>query len=104
MREDDAAVVDARQRLVAPSLFPTFPPLVLLIRNKRLAVMSKPSKISILASKIYAQLRESNEEYTAVELYSMQMILKEELARSWLFEVLSAADRTVVISPEQKQL
>lgn len=65
--------------------------------------MAKPSKVSILASKIYAQLRESEEEYTPVELYSMQMILKEELSRSWLFDVLSAADRTVVISTEQKQ-
>lgn len=66
--------------------------------------MSKPNKISILASKIYAQLRESEEVYTPVELYSMQMILKEEMAHKWLFDMLSATDRTVVISPEQKQL
>lgn len=64
--------------------------------------MAKPSKITILASKIYTVLREcSEEEYTAVELYSMQMILKEELSRSWLLDVLSAADRTTGVTSLQ---
>lgn len=66
--------------------------------------MAKPSKFSILASKIYDRLRECGEEYQAVELYTMQMILKEELSRNWLFDVMSAADRTVTISHDEKQL
>jgi hypothetical protein len=65
--------------------------------------MAKPSKYSILASKICAHLRESGEDYAPVELHSMQTIIKGELSRNWLFELLAATDRTVVISADQKQ-
>lgn len=66
--------------------------------------MSKPTKYSLLASKIYSILRECETEYQPQELLTLQLILKEELKNKWLFDLLSAAEKAVIVSTEKKQL
>ena len=69
--------------------------------------MAKPSKGSVLASKIHEKLRECTDEYAPIELLSMQAILKEELSRPRLYDLLSAAfascDRMVAVPTDKMQ-
>ena len=67
--------------------------------------MSKINKTSLLASKITTIIRNvKGDEVTPMELNSWQMMLKEELQKPWLFDLLSAAaEDTIIVTAEQKE-